>query len=256
MDLIEQQKITAGEFKRHPWELARSGILFYFLKKLRGRKRLLLDIGSGDAFIAKTLAARYPDCTIAAVDSNYDDVFIAANRNGFKNLFLLKNPEDLPAAERAPASMVIMMDVLEHVHEPGALLQNILSSGLVSAETYFFITVPAFQFLHTEHDTFLGHVRRYNRSELHKELKKAGFRILESGYFFTSLFPLRVLRKMREKISGPGKNNGLHNWTRGNFETSVFTYLLKVDFKFCRFFSRLGIHLPGLSCYCLCHPLS
>jgi hypothetical protein len=246
MDLLEQKKISSANFKRHPWELARFQILSFLLARI-SPKNFIVDVGSGDAFIATRLAQTFTDSRIAAVDINYDDQFIFENEK--PNLFFSKNIHNLKITQHVDA--VLLMDVLEHIQNPGKTLYDIKDLEKVSTSTQFFITVPAFENLFSEHDVFLKHVKRYNRKQLIQLLHKQGFEIKYNGYFFFSL----LLPRCFQKIFGIRSKPGLHNWNGGHFLTSIMTNLLWIDFKICWYLSRIGINLPGLSCYCICHPL-
>jgi hypothetical protein len=246
MDLLEQEKITSPNFKRHPWELARHQVLHFFLKKIPS-KNFIVDIGSGDAYIAKELSKIYSRSKIAAVDPNYDDESIAKNEE--VRLAFSKKIKDIESTETV--DVILLMDVLEHIQHPANVLQEVKHLPNVSSSTQLFITVPAFQSLFSEHDTFLKHFRRYNREQLVKLLRQSGFEIEQSGYFFAALLLPRVF----QKILGIKPKIGLHNWNGNSFTTSIVTTLLWIDFKICWYLSRIGIHLPGLSCYCICHPL-
>jgi hypothetical protein len=245
MDLIEQKKIASSKFRRHPWELARFRILRFFLaKKMSGK--FIADIGSGDAFIARMLLNQFPECKVAAIDIYYDQQFISENNES--NLMFFKNIKDIPA--RQPVDVVLLMDVLEHIEKPQQLLYAIRELA-ISPSTQLVITVPAFQSLYTRHDTFLKHYRRYTIKQLNELLRGAGFNIQYSGYFFTSLWLARLFQKV---FSGAPKH-GLHDWKYGAFTTAIIATLLWTDFKISWYLSRIGIILPGLSCYCICHPL-
>jgi len=246
MDLLEQEKIRSSQFKRHPWEIVRLKILLFLLKK-RPDKNLIVDVGSGDAFVATQLSEKLFNTKIAAVDINYNEQFI--NDNKRTNIVFLKNISHVP--EIGIIDTILLMDVLEHIERPEDLLDDIRTLKNVSSATEFIITVPAFQFLFSEHDTFLKHYRRYNRIELNGLVCKEGFKIKSSGYFFVTLFFARLC----QKLFGIKPSQGLHNWNRGRLMTSIIIALLWTDFKICWYLSRIGINLPGLSCYCICHPL-
>ena len=51
------------------------------------------------------------------------------------------------------------------------------------------ISVPAYNFLWSDHDEVCQHFRRYNRSTLLRLCREAGFSIRYSTYFNTLLFP-------------------------------------------------------------------
>jgi 2-polyprenyl-3-methyl-5-hydroxy-6-metoxy-1,4-benzoquinol methylase len=245
MDLVEHQKIDLKKFKRHPWELARFQILSFFLSGKNSGK-FIVDVGSGDAFIARQLSAKFPEYQLAAVDINYDPQFILANKQ--PNLLLLKNIGEVPNDK--PIDAVLLMDVLEHMEKPEQLLHDIRKLAIISS-TQFIITVPAFQTLFSQHDIFLKHFKRYSRAQLIEMMRKEGFEITESGYFFASLLILRVLQKLFKMHP----KQGLHNWEGSSFQTNVIASILWIDFKISWYLSRIGIILPGLSCYCICHPL-
>ena len=59
---------------------------------------------------------------------------------------------------------ILMMHVLEHVHDDLAILKSVAER--CRKGDMLFIAVPAFQFLWSSHDVFLGHVRRYNKTTL------------------------------------------------------------------------------------------
>lgn len=249
MDLIEHKKIGTG-FQRHPWEQTRVRILLFWLTELHIERKLLIDVGSGDAYPALQAAAAFPQLQVAAIDPNYESAFLSDRDNDPSNLLLLHSLDQLNASDTGPAAAIVLMDVLEHVEDPSALLRQLKESGFSDARTRFLITVPAFQRLYSNHDRELGHFRRYSRRQMKGLLRSAGFAIQESGYFFFSLLLVRLLQKL-----GWQSNAGVHNWKGGQRRTRLLAALLWADFRLCQFFSRLGLPLPGLSCYCLCHPL-
>lgn len=246
MDLLEQKKISANQFKRHPWEITRLKILLFLLKN-RSSKSFIVDIGSGDAFIAKGLAEKFPDATLAAVDINYDETFIRENTKD--NLEVFSDVRDL--SHERTVDTLLLMDVLEHIQQPEKVLLDIKNELKLSTATQLFITVPAFQSLFTDHDVFLKHFKRYNRKQLAYLVNKQGFEVKQSGYFFFSLLIPRIF----QRLSGGKRVTGVHNWKQGSFVTSTMLTILWVDFKICWYLSRIGIHLPGLTCFCICRPL-
>lgn len=248
MDLLEKKKIDKV-FKRHPWELTRLKILFS-LFNIQSQKNTILDIGSGDAFVSNSLAKKFPNTQIIAIDINYDDEYILHYKEKPENLYLIKNFENLPV--QYPVQIVLLMDVIEHIDDQNSFLKLIKSINGVTNNTSFFITVPAFQTLFSKHDIFLGHYRRYDRAALLKILKAEGFEIKQSGYFFFSLLLVRVF----QKITGTNSLHGLHNYKTHTLINGIIKFVLWCDFKISWYFSRIGIRLPGLSCYCICNPIS
>jgi cyclopropane fatty-acyl-phospholipid synthase-like methyltransferase len=249
MDIIELQRVQHKNFRRHPWERARQRILLFIAQKKFSRKDRLLDVGSGDAFMAKSLAKTYPFAHVTAVDINYtEDIRETIQESGLPNMHFAAGLEEVKPGFDA----VVLMDVVEHVPDPGHFLQEVRSVAGEGKETSFFITVPAYQYLFTEHDKVLGHYQRFSRQQLTTLMKVQGFEVLHSGYFFASLFLVRTLQKWK---GSRFNEDGLYNWKGGPFITKLVTGILWTEFKISWYLSKLGIHLPGLTCYCLCRPL-
>lgn len=248
MDLIELKKKGLENFVRHPWEQARLRVLHFFLKKYLPGKSSLADVGSGDAFIAQSLAKAFSQYNVAAVDPHYTPEIIESIKiPELKNIHFYKTINHMIADHHKPLNAVVLMDVIEHVENPSALLAELKEVG--SQGAYYFVTVPAFQILFSSHDEALGHFRRYNRKEITALMKWNGFTILQSGYFFNSLFLVRVLQKI---IKSNNTNNQLYNWKGGTALSNIISSFFYVEFKISWYLSRLGLHLPGLTAYCLC----
>ena len=247
MDLIELSRVGT-EFHRHPWEQARARAVAYFLKNRKPAPQNVLDVGSGDAFIASTVAQQYLDARVTAVDINYTQDVLEKLKTP-ANLHLVSSLQQMPADVKT--DVVLLMDVLEHVENPGEMLQQVKSLN-VDTNTDFFITVPAYQSLFTQHDVVLDHYKRYNVKSLRALVQEQGFSVQQSGYFFHSLLPVRAWQKIfRSKIT----EDGLHNWRGSAFTTGLLTSVFSTEFKISWYLSRFGIHMPGLTCFCLCRPL-
>jgi SAM-dependent methyltransferase len=79
-------------------------------------------------------------------------------------------------------SLVLMLDVLEHLDNPGDALRH--AHSLLAQGGALLVTVPAFQILWTQHDVVNQHRVRYRRGTLRPLLRQAQFRILEERYWY------------------------------------------------------------------------
>jgi SAM-dependent methyltransferase len=90
--------------------------------------------------------------------------------------------------------VAFLFDVIEHVPEPRALLAACLAhlrpAGLL------LINVPALPALHSAYDVAAGHLRRYTRASLAKELASLPGTPIAIRYWGLSLVPLLALRKL------------------------------------------------------------
>jgi SAM-dependent methyltransferase len=88
-------------------------------------------------------------------------------------------------------------DVLEHIEEDELVLQQICKAlkpgGIV------FITVPQHRWLWSAVDEYACHVRRYDSNELHQKVCKAGFEIILSTSFVSTLLPLMYLSRLLKR---------------------------------------------------------
>jgi SAM-dependent methyltransferase len=93
---------------------------------------------------------------------------------------------ELPADLRARIRTLALFDVLEHVEEPSAFLDELLAA-LPQVEVIV-CTVPARQELWSNYDVFYGHHRRYDRARLSHLFEQVGAHVVESRYLFHTLY--------------------------------------------------------------------
>jgi SAM-dependent methyltransferase len=93
----------------------------------------------------------------------------------------------------APASfdVVLLLDVLEHFADEQRLLADV--RALVRAGGHVLVSVPAFQFLWSEHDEILQHVRRYRAGQLRRVLEQARLTVERLTYTNVVAFPPAVI---------------------------------------------------------------
>ena len=154
----------------------------------------VLDIGAGAGFFARSLLERGAATQAVCVDPGYaadHDEVVAGRKLAFRR----EPPPD-------PAGAVLMMDVLEHVADDGARLREagrrLVPGGRV------IVTVPAFQWLWSGHDTFLGHHRRYTLPQVERLLRAAGLRVEFAHYLYGAVLPMAAVSRLARRL-GPAK---------------------------------------------------
>jgi SAM-dependent methyltransferase len=75
---------------------------------------------------------------------------------------------------------VIMINVLEHIEEDQATLQQVFRSLTPDGRVVVF--VPALSWLYSPYDKAVGHYRRYEKEQLEGLFKKSGFELLKAKY--------------------------------------------------------------------------
>jgi len=97
--------------------------------------------------------------------------------------------------------IITVLDVIEHIKDDKSVLKEIWR--LLKPNGIIILTVPAFQFLWSEHDVASMHERRYNSANITKILKESQFKIIKLSYFVSFLFPFvaifRLMTKHRTK---------------------------------------------------------
>lgn len=149
----------------------------------------VLDVGSGMGFFARHLLERGAGkavCVDPGYDRDHDEV-----HDGSPLLFRRESPN-------LPSDLVLMMDVLEHVDDDHALLSAHVARA--APGTRFIITVPAFQWMWSQHDDFLEHRRRYTLPGIEAVMRCAGLRVEGGRYLYGGLLPVAAALRLPERL--------------------------------------------------------
>jgi ubiquinone/menaquinone biosynthesis C-methylase UbiE len=255
MDIKEYNVQTKSEKQNHPWEYARLNVVRRILTKFMGGGLNFADIGCGDGFFATELSKHWAEGCFYAVDTAFTPETIAALEAKYRNhnVKFCNNSSEI----RLPSgklNIIFLMDVIEHIENDVEFLSSLRQIAGFGSQTRVVITVPAFQSLYCSHDKWLGHYRRYSKKMLQKHVAQAGFAPLDSGYFFTSLLFPRLLKVLKERLCGYHEQNvsGIGSWNGGKTLTWLVKNALYVDYKISHLLTKVGLKLPGLSCWCVC----
>ena len=151
----------------------------------------ILDVGCGDGLFFNRLSE------FGEVDGVEPDEGLV-NPQGPQRARIRIAPFDSDFRSPAPYSLVLMLDVLEHLDDPGEALRH--AHSLLTPAGTLLLTVPAFQILWTNHDTINHHLVRYRRGTLHPLLRKAGFAILEERYWYQWTCPVKLVIRLFERL--------------------------------------------------------
>jgi len=249
MDISEFSRLNdKANYERHPWETSRVNVLKHLLQsfKLKFPVQRIVDIGGGDAFVINSLFSENFATQYFAIDIAYTPEVIEQLKinNNSPVTYLNSLEEYIAKFDDNVPTLFLCMDVLEHLENEGIILSHLTSNP----DNYYFFSVPAFQSVFSSHDVLLGHYRRYTLNGFKDMLSSYGFKIQNKGYYFTSLLFLRWLEKKMKK----DKKESIDNWEGGKQKTRLINTMLTIDFKTTTLLGKMGITVPGLSCYCLC----
>ena len=188
----EYVAVYAALTRRHWWWRSRSAIVLEHVAAIaaeRGRPLAILDVGCADGYLLPELA-RYG----RAEGLEPTPGLRPAGAAGI-------HPQPLESfAPETRFDLLLLLDVLEHVADPVALLAH--AARLLAPGGAVLITVPAGRLLWTTHDDLNLHLRRYDRRSLEAEIRAAGFVPVLSEYFFHGLALAKLAQRGIEQLGG------------------------------------------------------
>ena len=154
----------------------------------------MLDVGCGDGLFFGELAKLPGVLSVEGVEPAAALVSPAGPHRA--QIHIAPFDESFAPARRY--SLVLMLDVLEHLPDPAASLRHALS--LLEPDGVFLATVPAFMQLWTRHDDLNHHYTRYDKASMHALAASAGLRVAQSRYFFHWTAAAKIVTRLREAL--------------------------------------------------------
>jgi len=194
-----------------------------------------LEIGCGTGFVTQAIANAFPAMKIIGSEYFEEGLMYARNRVPDAN-FIQLDARVLPFKSRF--SVIGAFDVLEHIKEDDLVLENI-NKALIQGGTLF-LTVPQHQWLWSKADVHACHERRYTAVELHEKIEMAGFMILRSTSFVTTLLPVMLLSRLFDKQKNDSTYDGIDELRMNPVLNKIMEYFMTLDLLMI----RLGLSLP------------
>jgi SAM-dependent methyltransferase len=180
-------------YMHHWWWRSREeailGVLRRHLSTNAGLK--ILDIGCGDGLFFDRLAE------FGDVEGVEPDEGLVAPQSRHRARIQIA-PFDINFHSSKSYSLILMLDVLEHLDNPGEALGHAYS--LLTPSGALLLTVPAFQLLWTNHDVINHHRMRYRRRTMRPLLRQADFTILEERYWYQWAWPVKLAVRLSESL--------------------------------------------------------
>lgn len=175
---VKESGILGDSINSH-WYYASKALAVANLLKGRTFSKVL-DVGAGSAFFSHFLLENSDIREALCIDTAY---------TGEKDGSYCGKPIHFRRTiGMSDADLVLMMDVLEHVEDDKAMLEDYIAK--VPSGTEFLISVPAFQSLWSGHDEFLGHYRRYRLIQLENLIRSTGLAVLGGTIILAQYSPL------------------------------------------------------------------
>lgn len=179
---------------RHWWFEGRRRVIREVMRRhlLPRARRTILDVGCGTGGMFPLLM-EFGE--VDGAEFSDDARTRAARKFPQRRIEPCALPEQLPEGQW---DVVTAFDVIEHLDEPVRSLETMRSRLPFDGQVV--VTVPAFQFLWSQHDVANQHRRRYGRLELVSHLSSAGFKVTFVSYFNTLLFPAVAGARLLERL--------------------------------------------------------
>lgn len=171
--------------ERSWWYIGRAHVIAFLFSRTHKHARVL-DFGAGFGGMIPWLSEQASE-----VDAYEPDVTARTEllMRGYANV--LTRPED---AHTGVYDVVGLFDVVEHIENDEAFLKEIQKA--LAPNGSLVITVPAYMWLWSAHDTDNQHFRRYTKTLLVERLRRAGYEVRFAGYWNMFLLPVVGLLRL------------------------------------------------------------
>jgi 2-polyprenyl-3-methyl-5-hydroxy-6-metoxy-1,4-benzoquinol methylase len=183
-------------YERHWWWRAREQFVLEVVRRQlpAGAPRSILDVGCGDGLLFDRLAE------FGEVQGVESDPSLVGSANPHRHRIHI-GPFDASFAPGKRYSLILMLDVIEHLPDPASALRRAVD--LLEPDGLLVVTVPAFLLLWTTHDDLNHHFTRYTRHRFAMLARAAGVRVIRAEYFFHWLFPAKLAARLGEAVLHP-----------------------------------------------------
>lgn len=177
------------------WFRSRNQLITWALSHYFHSAKSFLEIGCGTGYVLDGIQKSNSNLVVHGSELYGHGLEHAAARLGEATLLQI-DARKIPYQNEF--DVIGAFDVLEHIEEDELVLAQ-MHKSVKQSNGGIIITVPQHRFLWSVVDEYSHHVRRYERQELIDKIEKAGFEILRSTSFVSSLLPLMYLSRLSKK---------------------------------------------------------
>jgi SAM-dependent methyltransferase len=217
------------------WFRARNRLIIWALQTYCSNARSILEVGCGTGYVLSGIAQAFPLASLSGSEIFTAGLGFAVDRLRTVN-FMQMDARNIPFYEEF--DVIGAFDVLEHIEEDELVLSQIHEA--LKPNGHMILTVPQHAWLWSAVDEYACHVRRYEAQELRRKIEKAGFEVVRTTSFVTTLlFPMMLSRLLQRK----GKSKSFD----AAAELKIAPWLNELFFQLLRSelaLIRKGVNLP------------
>jgi SAM-dependent methyltransferase len=174
------------------WFRARNRLIADMMKRHFPQAKSVLEIGCGTGYVLKGLQAALPSVRLAGSEIYSVGLHYARRRLGLNVELFQMDARAIPFREQF--DVVCAFDVIEHIDEDVEVLGEM--HGAVRPGGGIFLSVPQHPWLWSRTDEIAHHKRRYRTDELSDKCRAAGFSILRTTSFVSTLLPAMLAQRL------------------------------------------------------------
>ena len=178
------------------WFRARNRLIVSVVRRHFPGAQSLLEVGCGTGFVLAALRKAFPGLRLVGSELLEKGLEVARRRLPDDVELVLLDAAEMPF--EAEFDVVGAFDVLEHVEDDEAALAGMRRA--VRQGGGVVLLVPQHPRLWSEMDVVARHARRYTRRDLAAKVERAGFDLVASSSFVSSLLPAMVASRAARKL--------------------------------------------------------
>jgi SAM-dependent methyltransferase len=176
------------------WFRARNRLIIWAIGKYCPGFRSFLEIGCGTGYVVSGIAKAYPGVQLHGSEIFTAGLTFAAAKAPTVD-FMQMDARNIPFVDEF--DVIGAFDVLEHIEEDELVLAQMHDA--LKPRGVILLTVPQHEWLWSQIDDYSCHVRRYSAKDLYAKVAGAGFEVLRSTSFVSSLLPALFVSRLMKK---------------------------------------------------------
>jgi SAM-dependent methyltransferase len=217
------------------WFRCRNRLIIWALKEYFPNFQSLIEVGCGTGYVLSGIARAFPQAILQGSEIFTVGLEFAATRLPLAN-FMQMDARYIPFKDEFDA--IGAFDVLEHIKEDTQVLAQMHSA--LKPQGIMLLTVPQHKWLWSSVDECALHVCRYSAKELHQKIESAGFEILRSTSFVSSLLPAMMISRLRQNQTPIHKLDITSEFRISPWMNAIFAKILSVELALI----RMGFDFP------------